>query len=52
MTISNPNENVNTDSGNTQQGHAGGQKPFSVAGIVNTFGGRSRLAAADAEVLR
>ncbi len=51
MTISNPNENVNMDSGNSQaQGNAGGQKPFSVAGIVNTFGGRSRLAAADAEV--
>src|SRR5574343_1721121 len=51
MTISNTNENVNMDSGNSQtQGNAGGQKPYSVAGIVNTFGGRSRLAAADAEV--
>lgn len=56
MTVQNPNDNIDLNaaagnaSGQGQNAGATQQRQMNVAGIINTFGGRSRLAAADAEV--
>lgn len=54
MTVQNPNDiDLNAAAGNASgQSNGGTQQPrqMNVAGIITTFGGRSRLAAADAEV--